>query len=355
MYKAKGKFRMIVTICAFVAIGILIVFSDVCKTGIERGIVICGNVIIPSLFPFTVCVLMIMNMNITVKNKLVLKTIYYIFGQNFEMFCVMFFSMLGGYPVGSKLINELFSQNKINKKTANIMQMYCVNAGPAFIITAVGCGVLGSKNIGIILFVSHISASFIVALCTSKFIRKNLRPVQEESVKQKSFSETFVASTADAASSVMSVCVYVILFSCINSYVVYFGSGVPLLENVIFFTEITSGITYTKNIIFISFLLGFSGISIWCQIFSLSKNAKPDLKLFVLGRILHGGLSGIITCFLLKLFKIKQTVFSNLLIAGKKMFYDNISISISLAVMVIVLLICIYTKNSCRKMIDDVI
>ena len=64
MCKVKSKFFLISVI--FILITVLIVFSDICKTGVERGIMICGNVIIPSLFPFTVCVLMLMNLE---KNK----------------------------------------------------------------------------------------------------------------------------------------------------------------------------------------------------------------------------------------------------------------------------------------------
>ena len=123
----------------------------------------------------------------------------------------------------------------------------------------------------------------------------------------------------------------------------------------LFFTEVTSALTYTKNAVFIAFLLGFAGISVWCQIFSVSKEAKPDFKLFVLGRFLHGGLSSAITYFLLKVFKIKQNVFSNLLNNRVKICYDDISVSFSLAIMIIVLLIYIYSKNSSRKLLDDVI
>lgn len=352
MYKVKSKLFVISII--FILITVLIVFSDICKTGIERGIMICGNVIIPSLFPFTVCVLMLMNLNITVKNKIFLKFLYCTFGQSFEMFCVMFFSMLGGYPIGCKLINEMFKDEKINSKAAHIMQMYCVNAGPAFIISAVGCGVIHSKTVGIILFLSHISVSFVMAICAAKFLRKNYK-ITEQKRAEKPYSEIFVNSVYNASTAVLSICAYVILFSCLNTYIAYFFENFKFLKSIIFFTEITSGITNTKNIIFISFLLGFAGISIWCQIFALSKNVKIDFKLFILGRILHGGISAAVTFLLLKVFKVSLTVFANLQTVDKKFFYDSISLSISLAIMIIVLLICIYTKNCSRKIIKDMI
>ena len=355
MLKNKISFKIFAVLLTSAVIITMIIFPDICKSGISRGLLICGNVIIPSLFPFTVCVLMIMNFEITFKNKVFSKILYFVFGQNFEMFSVMIFSMLGGYPVGCKLIDELYLQNKIDKKTANIMQMYCVNAGPAFIITAVGFGVLGSKDIGIILFVSHILSSFLIAIFVSKFTRNDTNSTVQQNIKKKKLSDIFVNSTADASSAVMSVCTFVILFSCINSYLVYFFKGMPILKNIFYFTEVTYGVTCTKNVIFVSFLLGFSGLSIWCQIFSLSKNAIPDLKLFIFGRLLHGGISSIITLIVLKFLKLKQKVFSNNLLSSGKLYYTNAMLSASMAVMVIVLAVYIYSKNNSRKLINDMV
>ncbi len=355
MLKIKNSFKIFAVLLTAVVIVIMIIFPDICKSGISRGLLICSNVIIPSLFPFTVCILMIMNFGINFKNNFFSKILYIVFGQNFQMFSVMIFSMLGGYPIGCKLINELYLQNKIDKITANIMQMYCVNAGPAFIITAVGSGILSSKDMGIVLFIAHILSSFIIAICVSKFTRKNLQNIMLQSIKTKKISDIFVNSTADAAASVISISTYVILFSCVNSYLVYFFKSIPILKNIIYFTEVTSGVTYTKNLVFISFLLGFSGLSIWCQIFSLSKNAKPDLKLFVFGRLLHGVISSIITHIIFKFFKVKQNVISNNLLGSGKLYYTNAALSFSMVVMIIVLLVYIYSKNNSRKLINDMV
>ena len=294
-------------------------------------------------------------MNISFKNKLLSKVIYTCFGQNFEMFLVMLFSMLGGYPIGCKLINEMCLQNKIDKKSANIMQMYCVNAGPAFIITAVGGGILANKTLGIILFVAHITSSIILALFTAKRIRKNCKNYNYPNKKLTKFSDIFVKSTADAAQSVMTICFYVILFSVINSYLIFLLGDVPVLRYIFYFTEVTTAVTYTKNIYFISFLLGFSGFSIWCQIFSLSKSANIDLKFLILGRILHGGISCFVTRLLTKIFNISNAVYSNAQLSGKGFFYDDLAVTLSLSVMVVVLLIFIYSKNNSGKIIDDMV
>ncbi len=355
MYLNKNIFKKFLVLILLFSTIVLISFSNICKSGVQRGMLICANVIIPSLFPFLVCILCLINMNINLKNKFISKLIFFCFGQNFELFLLMLFSMVGGYPVGCKLINRLYAQEKLSKKCANIMQMYCINAGPAFIITAIGNGVLGNKAFGIILFFSHIFASIIIAICMSKSMKKFCKCNNVVTPKNTNFADMFVKSTADAAQSIITICIYIILFSVINSYLIYFLNDIPILKYIFYFTEVTTSITKTKNIYLISFLLGFSGFSIWCQIFSLSKNAKIDLKLFILGRILHGGISCIITYLILKIFKITNAVYSNSIIKHTQIFYSNVAVSFSLLVMLIVLLIYIYSKNSCRNIIDDMI
>ena len=44
------------------------------------------------------------------------------------------------------------------------MLRFCVNAGPAFIISAVGAGMLGSVRMGVVLFAAHILASVLVGI-----------------------------------------------------------------------------------------------------------------------------------------------------------------------------------------------
>ena len=94
MFSVNSKFKTATVALVMTILIILIVFSDICKDGVERGMLICANVIIPSLFPFMVCILIIVNMNVTIKNKLIAKIIFKLFGQNTEMFFVMILSML---------------------------------------------------------------------------------------------------------------------------------------------------------------------------------------------------------------------------------------------------------------------
>ncbi len=332
----------------------LIVFPDISHEGVNKGLLISANVIIPSLFPFTVCVLLLIKSKISVKNKFLNNLTFRLFGFNFDIFIIFILSLIGGYPVGAKLISELYSQKLINKTAANIMLIYCVNAGPAFILSAVGRGMFSSYLIGVILLFSHIFSSVLMAIFLSVKLKK-IKFNTVAPIHTKPFSEILVTSVADAASSMLQICSFIVVFSALNSYLEYFLKNYSIINRLTYFVEVTSGITKTNNIIFVSFLLGFSGASIWFQIFSITKDLKIKYLYFISGRFFHGTISSIITFVLLKFFNITLTVFSSNSNITVSYFYTNLSLSISLMIMLFVLLIYLSTKNSSRKLLDDVI
>lgn len=333
---------------------LIIVFPTVSNSGVSRGLIISSNVIIPSLFPFMVCVLMLIKSGFSIKSKYVDNILYKILGQNFDMFFVFFMSMLGGYPVGARLINELHKQKTIDNKTADIMLTYCVNAGPAFVVSVVGA-VFCSNKIGIALLVSHITASVIMSILCANELKRNNCQYKSPLLKTKAFSENFVESVADASSSIIGICSFVILFSSVNAYIDYFLGDMRIIKYVSFFTEVTSAVTKTKNVYFISFLLGFSGISIWCQIFAMSANRKINFIRFAVSRILHGIISTIITWIIITVFDIKLLTFSNNVAFTKNTMYSNSALFVAMLIMFIVLFIFIYSKNNSGKIINDMV
>lgn len=340
---------------AVIVIVLIISFPDISSIGVSRGLLISANVIIPSLFPFMVFVLMLIKSEIHIKNRILNNILYTVFGHNFDMFFVFVLSLIGGYPIGARLVNEMLMQKKIDNKTANIMLMYCVNAGPAFIVSVVGSGVFNSQKIGFVLLLSHITASILIAIFCGRNLKKLNCEYQVHNESVKPVSQIFVESVADACGAMLSICCFVILFSAINSYLDFFFGSMSILKYISYFTEVTSAVIKTKNIFFISFLLGFSGLSIWCQVFAMSKGAQINILRFCFGRIMHGTISVVITKLIIVVFKIKISIFSNNINPQNDMLYSNTALFFAMTIMLIVLLTFLYSKNNSGKFINDVI
>lgn len=319
---------------------LIITNPNIGKNAAAKGILICGNIIIPSLFAFSALILFLMKI-----------IPYFLKGK--EKIFIIIFSLIGGYPIGARLISNNLKENTITPNEAKRMIHYCVNAGPAFIIGAVGNGILSSKKIGFILFFSHIISSVLIGLFTHK--REKKTHVISNQNPDFSFIANFTGAVTEASSMVLGICGYVIFFSVLNDYIIYFSNYLPFFENLSFFLEVTSGIVKTKNIYFISFLLGFSGLCIWCQILNIGKDIKINLFFFAFFRILHGFLSSFITFLIIKIFHISLPCFSNSINYNSDLFYSTPILSLSLLTLGIIFIISLFSKKYSRNLLDDML
>ena len=163
---------------------LIIINPTVCKEGVINGILISGRIIIPSLFPFTMCVLFIMKTGILRHLSPLSPLTKCILGISAEKFSIFVLSLIGGFPVGARLINESCNRKEITETEGGIMLNYSINAGPAFIIGAVGNGIFASKKIGEILLLSHILAA--LTLCfLSRFFDTSQKKIPKNYLRNK--------------------------------------------------------------------------------------------------------------------------------------------------------------------------
>lgn len=349
------RLKISVALFGIILFSILIIVNPtICKNGVINGILICGRVIIPSLFPFTMCVLFIMKSGVAEKFSFLSPLTKRFFGLSGENFSLFLLSLIGGYPVGARLIKEAYQNDRLTKEEARVMLGFCVNAGPAFIIGAVGSGVLGSKKIGVFLFLSHILSS--VVLCfISRFFKPLSKTRKRKAVIKISASDNFVLSTADAASSVISICSFVILFSAINAYIEALSAKFPYITNLLFFTEVTNGILYTDNIYTISFLLGLGGFCVLCQVLSCTREIGVNYLPFLSFRLLHGLLSVFFTKLFLKVFSVTLSTFSSGGSFSPRILYSTPALAVSMLLMSIIFMVSVSSKKYTAKILEDII
>ncbi len=352
---AKRVIRYL-SVLLILILSVLIVFKpEVCRDSAFSGLVICGRIIIPSLFAFTMCVLFITRSGALWGLKFLNPVTRAVFGLNFNEAGLMLLSFLGGYPVGAKLLNNAVKRGEISSKRAGEMLGFCVNAGPAFIVTAVGSGMLNSVRLGYVLLLCHISGG--VFLCLLSRFRLNKEPSKDSFLVTSALNaaDNFVLSAAEASTSVMGICSFVILFSVINGYVKYFALYFPKLKIITLGLEVTNAVTLTDNLYLISFLLGFSGVCVWCQILSVSDKIEINYAKFIICRILHGAFSTVFLHIILKAFKI--TVETGAVSKNFKVeyIYSTPTLSISMLLMCIVFAISVASEKYAGKMLEDMV
>lgn len=345
---ANMLFACVICFLAF----LLMMKPEICKQGVSSAIILCGQVLIPSLFPFSVCVLFIMKSGVLEKISFISAFTEKIFGLSAQLFSIMVLSALGGYPIGAKLIDQAVQKGVISPSQGGQMLNYCVNAGPAFIIAAVGSGILGLKPAGYILLAAHISAS--VVICIFSRIRYGKIYSRDCSSDSKiSCADNFVESACEASSITTNICGFVILFSAVTAYIEYFSDRFDFMRRLLFITEVTTAVTRTRNIYLISFLLGFSCVCIWCQILSVGRHIDINIPKFIAFRILHGIISAVFTAGLIKIFRISLPTFSSGQDFSSAPSVSGIQLSAALLIMGIVFIISLMSRSRDKKILEE--
>ena len=306
--------RIVVAVCTVVIGGLFLIFGADISAGIRSGISVCGDVVIPSLFPFMILTEFVALSGASdTLSKPISPFTRWLFGLPKVTAAPILLSFISGYPVGASLARRLYDSGKISRSDAEKMLTFTVNSSPAMLIFAVGMGMLGGKEYGYLLYIVHILASVLNGILFSRIILNSgaNRRVEKvnlptfnaqntiQTIGQKSaygitkkddtphynIADAFVTATADASVSMLKICGCVILFAGIVASI----KSARILALIL---EVTVGCKVAVNygIKAISAVVGFGGISVIMQVMTVSKGLiRPWI--LILSRITHAAIS----------------------------------------------------------------
>ena len=244
---------------------------------------------------------------------------------------VFIMGIISGYPMGAKLATNFRKNNICSKEECERLLSFTNNSGPLFIIGTVGILMYGSTAIGVLLFITHILACITVGFIFKfwKYSDSSIFHNSHHIIKSKQTPVTFSnlgsilsESITNSISTILLIGGFVVIFSSIISILKSSGLlsvfsisispilaffnidssfATPLISG---FLEITNGINSISNIsnkkistnlIFTAFLLGFGGISVLLQVFSITSKSDLSIKPYVYGKLLHGVLAAFYT------------------------------------------------------------
>lgn len=309
------------TLSIFIIITLIITNPTKYTNGTISGLKLFIFSVLPGLFPFMFLTKLITEIglifNISQKFD---KFSFKLFGTSGISIYAFIMSIVSGYPIGAKIISDLYQKRQISEEEAKKMSIFCTTSGPIFIIGTVGSLMFNSLKIGIILYSSHIISSFLLGIFYNLFTYKQ--------PKQKVINQKLIF--AKKSSNIISTCVNQTINSLfvVGAYITIFYLFAEILESLNIFLflsnilsnvlsifnfdktqingllygllEVTRGaktLSISSNISSIaitSFILSFSGLSILMQSMAFLKDAKIKAHNFILSKCVHA----IFSCFL---------------------------------------------------------
>ncbi len=310
----------------------LLVFSENCSEGIINGLEFCLKILVPSLFPFMAV------SSFVVKSGMALQLgkpfggiIKRLFGLNQSFAPIIILSMLGGYPVGARGIYQLYKNNLASKAEAEKAVMFAVCAGPGFLINFVGISLYHNRKLGLILLTSQIISMLIIGIALNIFDKNKVNYNSEKEITSNSlpFSNALVDSATDSSRGILSICIFVVLFS---AFIGMIDNIIPdgATKNFIYILlEICSAVNRLSAdcpFELIAFAVGFGGLCVHFQIFSAIGDLKINKLSFFCIRIIQGLITSLLTHFGIKFFIGNIEVFSTATVEGAD-FYGKTVIS----------------------------
>ena len=348
MFKILMRKNVLAIIGIFSSVYLLFTMPNAVKNGVANGLELCVYTIIPSLFPFMVLSGFIIKSDVLSPVYKALSPITrLLLKQPDNAVAVVVMGLIGGFPIGAKMTAMLFENGRLTRNQAQRLCMFCVNGGPAFIITAVGVNMLGSNRAGVIMFASLCISSIILGIVSSFFDDKSEIKTTNKTYGQKPLL-ALSASVSDNINSILSICAWMVIFSALTECIrqIKFSENVYMTISAIL--EVTNGCSQIAGkmpLEIITAVIGFGGLCVHCQIYSLIKETGLKYIRFFTGRIINGGLSAVICHILLKFFPVE----SNTAVQNVE---QVIPLSVSYPAVFIIMIMCvimIFDIDSKRK------
>ena len=316
--RLKKIFNAALVVAAIFCGVLFISENQLFSKGVQKGLSICANSVIPSLFLFMILsqFIALSELGGTISKILSPITVrIYNLPKNCGSAIIMGF--IGGYPAAAKMISSEVKTGRLSKKSAQRLLCSCVNAGPAFVIAAIGVGVYKNAKIGAELYAAQVISSIIIGFIMS-FCEKRGEKPKNIIPSNISYSSAFVRSVASASESMLHICGYVVFFSAMAEWGIKSGvieriSGVT--EKIIPFAtkaditamicglfEASTGSFLSINPVVTAFILSFGGMSVIFQIADQFSEVDISIKRFILTRPIHGTLTAMLFCLITKIF-----------------------------------------------------
>lgn len=315
--KPKLNTKFLIKVFLILFIIFLIMFSKTNILAVQNAISLFFEKVFPSLFPFFIAADLLSHTNIiNILNTIlspIMKPLFNVSGKGAFPFIM---GIISGYPTGAKIVSDFRKNNICTKIECERLLAYTNNSGPLFIIGTVGSSLFLSTEIGILLLITHIFGTLTVGIIF-RFYKNNY--YRNENIVDEldidNFSSILTESIFNSFKTTGMIFGFIIMFSIINN--ILLTSGIlklfpsAIIGSILSICEITNGINYismikssnlTIQLILTSFFLGFGGISVLMQVYSIISKTDLSIKPYILGKLLHGLTSAIYTLIIILLF-----------------------------------------------------
>lgn len=226
---------------------------------VKKGLLLCTEKAIPSLFMFMVAAKLIAKSG---SDEMFSKCKHLLafFGVSPPGMTVILTGLICGYPAGASAAAELCSSGRMSRKEANSLLPFTNSAGAAFLVGAVGAKMFGNAKLGAILLAA----------------------------------QTVSSAVAESGAALLSISTFITFFSAASDMLAEIIKA-PMISNTFAcICEITGGLdrlsaNFEKapllKITLAGATVGFSGLSVMMQVFDRATHGNIKTNGYFIGKL----------------------------------------------------------------------
>ncbi len=310
---------------------VLLFYPSFAAEGALNGLKMCGNILVPSLFPYMVLSAWAVGKNLLGGvGRILEKPLGFLFNMPSAAISPILIGWVCGYPAGIRAAASEYEYGRLSKRQTERLMTFCACISPQFAIGVLGVSVFGSSYAGVCIYLGALLSCVAVGIAGGIIGR-----FSEKDKKRERGSSTqlgFTEAVADASEGMLKICSLTVFFAAM----IGIAEGSGLLKQLSFWLsaktpglgdgfwkatlkgviELTSGALEVSAVrggfLICAVGAGFGGVCVICQCVALARVNKEKLRILpmVASRIVHGALTAVIASILISFDKSSATVFS---------------------------------------------
>ncbi|MFQ3545860.1 sporulation integral membrane protein YlbJ [Halobacillus rhizosphaerae] len=315
----------------------LIFFPKEALTASLRGLNLWWEIVFPALLPFFITAELLIGFGVVhglgALCERVMRPLFNVPGAGGFVWVM---GMASGYPSGAKWTVDLRKSGQVTRIEAERLVAFTNASSPLFLFGAVAVGFFHNSSLGLLLALSHYGGNFIIGVLMRFYKRKedkvseeappaSLRRVFETMHSSRlkdgrTIGRLMGDSVIKSVDTLLMVGGFIMLFSVITELIKQTGAihlftywlqftalpasfHIPLIAGLLEMTTGIGAVTSTNNsllaqLILVSFILGFHGLSIQAQIASILADSDIRFKPYAFARLAHGAIAAMLMVIL---------------------------------------------------------
>ena len=301
IYRGKLARNISSILCISLAI-LMISFGKAIKDSIYNGLLFSLTTIIPTLFPFFILSDLWTSLFYVNPDGKVCRCFEKMFRTNGCAITALISGLICGFPIGVKVLSELYREEKISKQEFEYLSGFTNNPSSAFVISGIGAGIYKDIKIGILLYLSIIFSSVVTG-----FIFRPKKAIHRKTDENARQSFNFTESIKNAGLTSINVTSCIIFFSALIGFISAIINNNGIVNAISLVLEVTNAVemissaenlTLSIKLILTSFALGFSGLSVHIQAFGFMPREISKTR-YLLMKLTQGLISSLLITILL--------------------------------------------------------